>query len=107
MMYNPIIAMLINIKTNRWHPIVFREAPLPGGGGPRRHKSKGHHTMGFDTREEALLEAAKIAEDVKAEALGPVLTSLEGDFPWDGEGVPSMVMFFGTEDDKVVPILGS
>jgi hypothetical protein len=54
MLLNPIIAMLHNEKTDRWHPIVFVEAPLPGPNPPvTRHRSKMHHTTGFETRAEA------------------------------------------------------
>ena len=30
MLFNPIFAMLRNTKTNRFHPILFKESPLPG-----------------------------------------------------------------------------
>ena len=40
---NPIWAMLHNEKTNRYHPILFHERPLPGPYSldkPVRHKSQ-------------------------------------------------------------------
>ncbi len=45
-LFKPIIANLHNMKTGRYHPILFHEVPLPGppnNGKPERHKSKGHH----------------------------------------------------------------
>lgn len=44
-------ATLHNIRTGRFHPILFRPAPRPsdavGFGAPCRHRSAGHHTEGF------------------------------------------------------------
>lgn len=96
-MLNPVIALLYNAETNRWHPIIFCESPLPGPPSSDklvRHKSKGHHTSGFDTRDEAIAEAKQIAEKIKPEAIGPVSLSLENQFEWDGKGIPAMVEFF-------------
>lgn len=49
-------GILINTATGRFHPIIFRCGTPPSGpleGGVDRYKSKGHHTDGFDTLEEA------------------------------------------------------
>ena len=55
---NHPVGILVNLATGRFHPIVFRPAPLPGGAsladGTERYRSKGHHTNGFDTEEEAV-----------------------------------------------------
>jgi hypothetical protein len=86
---NPIVAMLVNEATGRFHPILFYESPLPGN--PEnlvRHKSKGHHTAGFDTRDEAVAEARELAERQGARM------ALSQDLPWDGEDIPAMVAFF-------------
>lgn len=89
---NPIIALILNVPANRWHPVLFAESPLPGGGGPIRHKSKGHHTTGFATREEAEAYARNdLAPKVND---GTVRLELEAVFGWDGEGVPALVHFF-------------
>jgi hypothetical protein len=102
-MTDPIIGMLHNVHNNRFHPILFLYNPLPGGGGPDRHKSKGHHTEGFATREEA--EAFVGTTMVKyAQNFGEPKLCLENLFPWDGEGTPAMVVFFGESDGKVVPM---
>lgn len=93
MLFNPIIALLLNTKTNRWHPIVFVESPLPGPHTPDkpiRHKSKMHHTGGFDTREEAEAEA----KNEIAPKLEIVRLELETVFEWDGNDIPAMTHFF-------------
>ena len=91
---NPILAIIHNVATDRFHPVVFEENPLPGPPSPDkpvRHKTKMHHTGGFDTREEAL---ASIENDLKAR-LECSNVRTETDFEWDGEGIPAMVHFFG------------
>jgi hypothetical protein len=95
--FNPVIGMLHNTKLNRWHPILFVEAPLPGPpdvGEPVRHKSKGHHTAGFETRELALARAEELAKQIAPDSIGPVSMSLEKDILWDGDGIPALVTFF-------------
>lgn len=80
-------AMLKNTKTGKFHPIIFRAAPMPSGSAPR-YKSLGHHTKGFDT-----LEAAKewVQEMVKQ---GKLIDHTDQIAEWDGVGVPAMVTFF-------------
>ena len=105
MFLNPIVGMIHNVKENRWHPILFDERPLPGN--PEnliRHKSLGHHTVGFPTRAKALVN---IDEDLIPKCDCPVKKALEKDFPWDGEGVPAMVVFFKDNGDgTATPMLG-
>lgn len=109
-MFNPVIAMLHNTKLKLWHPIIFVESPLPGPESeakPVRHKSKGHHTTGFATRQEALDDIKNsLGPRVKANAIGDVRECLEKDFVWDGEGIPAMTVFFGEVDGKTVPLIG-
>ena len=108
MYFNPIIANLHNTKTNRFHPIIFVESPLPGPPSddkPVRHKSKGHHTQGFDSRDAALSECRNIVDQIKEHAIGPPQLCIEKDFPWDGEDIPAMTVFFGTTESGVVPML--
>lgn len=99
-MFNPVIAMLHNTKDQRWHPVVFVESPLPGPPSddkPVRHKSKMHHTTGFPTREEAVVNVREsLAAQVREHAIGDVRFHLDGDIEWDGEGIPAMVDFFGS-----------
>ena len=39
------------------------------------------------------------------QAIGEIRTCLEKDFPWDGEGIPTLVVYFAKEDGKIVPAL--
>lgn len=101
---NPIVAMMFNQKLNRWHPVIFREAPLPGpetADKPVRHKSQGHHTTGFEKREDAVAEAQKIAAQIvekKMWADCKLCLEPEQDVPWDGEDIPADVAFFVVDD---------
>ena len=100
MILNPVAAILHNTATNRWHPIFYREVPLPGPdtpGKPVRHKSIGHHTDGFATRQEAVTSAegtAKLIVDKgQAPSVGLTLTE-DQDGEWDGTSIPADVAFF-------------
>jgi hypothetical protein len=98
MLFNPIVGMIHNLKDNRWHPVIFVEAPLPGppaSDKPVRHRSKSHHTAGFATRKEAV-ESVKndLAPKLKPQAVGEIRLALDSDFQWDGEGIPALTAFF-------------
>jgi len=102
---NPIFAMLRNTTTGRYHPILFYESPLPGSPPDLvRHKSKGHHTAGFDTRTDAL---AFIEGQQKkmAEMEMPARTCVANDFEWDeaADPVPAMVVFFVEDVGGLLP----
>lgn len=81
---------LLNAITKRYHPIVFRVAPMPGDAdasmSAQRFKSIGHHTDGFDTIE---LAQAHVAEprELPWTDVGVV-------WEWDGTSTPAMVEFF-------------
>lgn len=82
-------GILINKKTGRFHPIIFRRAPLPSEGFAdekqvQRHKSIGHHTDGFDTIEEA---EKHLNDSTSAEDKG-------SRWEWDGETMPALVHWF-------------
>lgn len=101
MIFNPIFGILHNTTTNRYHPITFGEKPLPGGPDadkPVRHKSLGHHTEGFDTREQAL----RWIDENKGKIPDSRLC-VDKDFDWDGADVPAMVVFFSERDGKLIP----
>ena len=107
MIDSPVVANLHNLKDERWHPIVFRLNPTPLG--MNRHKSVGHHTKGFDTREASIQEYHNIADralknnDFEGDA--PKLC-IDNDFPWDGEEIPAMVVYFGENDDgETIPLM--
>ncbi|MFA7287444.1 MAG: hypothetical protein WC055_01045 [Melioribacteraceae bacterium] len=103
MLINPVVANLHNLKTDRFHPILFREAPQPSyspGDKLVRSKSVGHHTIGFDHRNEAISECERIAESQIGSRL-----CVRKDFVWDGEETPAMVVFFGQQDGETIPVL--
>lgn len=85
-----IFAMLRNTATDRWHPLLFRPAPLPGD--PEfsipRYKSKGHHTEGFDTEQEGKTYIAAMCEKHGFEDRSSII------FDWNGEGIPAAVSHF-------------
>jgi hypothetical protein len=97
-MINPVIALLHNRKLNRWHPIVFDERPLPGPPSetkPVRHKSIGHHTEGFATREAAVDNITNtMVQEMKDRQWPEPKLVLREDIEWDGEDVPALVAFF-------------
>ena len=101
-MFNLIVANIHNTKTDRYHPVLFYESTLPGPPSeskPVRHKSKGHHTEGFDTRKEAIASCEDIAKSLEQQNGVAPRTCLEKDFAWDGEDTPAMVIFF----DMIMP----
>lgn len=96
-----IVGMLHDTANNRFHPILFSWRPQPSGepsDTAQRYKSRGHHTVGFDTREVALVGAAELIKHVDG------VPCLEKDFPWDGEGVPAMVVYFKVDKDTATPL---
>jgi hypothetical protein len=96
-----VIGNLHNIKTNRYHPIVFRTNPIPSDPENEmgRTKSIGHHTTGFDTRDLAIEECNNIANKTNGQLC------IEKDFIWDGEDIPVMVTFFKEIDNKLILIM--
>jgi hypothetical protein len=86
-----IYGILQNTKTNRYHPILFRRAPMPGGADAelthQRYRSAGHHTIGFDTLPEAQANIVQMCATHGLMDSGCL-------YPWDGEDVPAMVEFF-------------
>jgi hypothetical protein len=98
MILSGTVAMLVNQTTKRWHPILFDISPLPGPPSkdkPERVKSVGHHTEGFENREDAVASAKEVAEKTNS-----LRVQIEEDIPWDGKGRPAMVGFIS--DDKLV-----
>lgn len=96
MIINGTFAMLKNTATGRFHPIVFQEHPMPGNSdAPVRCKSFGHHTSGFESREDAVADARKTAGEA-----GITRLQLDDDIQWDGQDMPAMVGFL--RDDKLV-----
>lgn len=80
-------GVLKNTKAGRFHPISFRFAPTPSATEKdlaQRFKSIGHHTVGFETLEEAKAWVAS----------KPELRLTENVWEWDGGGIPAMVEWF-------------
>ena len=107
MILSPVVGIIHNTKLGRWHPVYFREAPLPGPdspGKPARHESAAHSTEGFGDRESAVLAARNLAEELRSHAVGPVSLAIDSDFQWDGEGVPLIVCFFAVDGESATPL---
>lgn len=98
--FNPVIALLVNTSTKRYHPIIYQESALPGpsyASKPIRHRSLGHDTNGFATREEAVASAQDKAKLIVEKGMwSSCALSLDpaSDLPWDGQDVPADVAFF-------------
>lgn len=92
-------AILRNTTTGTFHPIIYRDSPLPGppdASKPRRLKSIGHHTYGFGT----LVEAQDhLKTDPRYE--GAVM-ELENTMDWDGTGIPADVAYLSEDGTKFV-----
>ncbi|MCP4528513.1 MAG: hypothetical protein GY833_21755 [Aestuariibacter sp.] len=106
---NPVILMLKNAMTNKYHPTFYWECPPPSGqlGDGLRWKSKGHHTTGFASRENAVASAMALVEANHAKLeVGSVYYELgqENDIEWSGGNVPADVTVFDlTELTKYEP----
>ncbi len=85
-------GLLYNCATDRWHTILFRQAPMPGGADldtdTRRFKSLGHHTEGFDTKGAAI---AHLEGD-------PNLHRVAREYEWDGNGIPALTELFHVDE---------
>lgn len=84
------VAILHNTGQDTYHPIIYRDAPLPGPsdpGTPRRLKSIGHHTSGFPSLAEA-------QENVRTdERMSGAVQQLEPPIAWEGADIPADVAF--------------
>lgn len=104
MMIYPAIALLHNQAQGRWHPILFSEAPFPGSpepNSPIRLRSRGHHTEGFASREDALEGALALAAQVEP---APAMF-LDRDLEWDGLDVPAMHLLCGRDANGTLRLL--
>ena len=85
------MGILHNTKTGRFHPIAFRQAPMPGlvdlNAEAQRYKSLAHRPEGFETKELAL-------ENIRSDpAHMRLIEALE--YQWDEaeEPIPARVEF--------------
>lgn len=97
-------ALLKNEASGRFHPIIFTYRPMPGpekiGQKHFRFRSFGHHTAGFDTREEAVKH---ITEEIPAkDTSAKYITKIDVDIPWSGEAgdMPVAACFVTTVGGK-------
>lgn len=102
--YNPVTLIAKNTTTERFHPIVYWECPPPSGtlGDKARWKSKGHHTVGFETIDEAIVEVLDICRRQK-EILegGEIYYDDTGvAVEWDSSELPTGVLCFDVESLK-------
>lgn len=84
-----LIMMLLNTATKQYHPIFYFESPLATTA-LVRFKSKGHRTIGFDSREDALNSIkTEIVERLHEIGGYFIYQETEGDLLWDGEDIPA------------------
>ena len=105
---NPVMGLIHNTKLKRWHPVYYTEHPLPGTPStekPARHKSGGHHTTGFETREAALASMNDTAKKIVDGGHAPSCAICPLDLEWDGEDIPADVAFFKIEDTNATRLL--
>lgn len=100
---NPVVLMLQNKATQRFHPILFWESPMPSQtlGSALRWKSKGHHTTGFNQRSDAVNAMMLLVEQSHGmNKVGSVyyLDDQKQDGHWSGDDTPTSVMFFNLAD---------
>lgn len=92
-----LVMMLKNTQANTYHPIMYFEHLLPGGHDSEanqkiiRYKSKGHRTIGFADRQEAIDSIKPEMEDKLKEMGYSLNKELEGDLEWDGIEIPADV----------------
>lgn len=92
---NALIMMLFNLKEETYHPILYFEHPFSGNieNSLYRFRSKGHRTIGFKDRQEAL-------NSIQTELIDrlpnyKIYKDLDCDLPWDGENIPTDNQFRG------------
>ena len=103
MVEGPVISVIHNTKTDRYHPIFFIEAEAPKWAvavglaeGARGHKSIGYYNEGFATLEAAVDALPELlAEIVSRGEVGVPDINTRETFSWDGDGNPTVFTFFG------------
>lgn len=94
-----LITIVKNTATGRFHPFVWRPAPLPSDDHTPsllpRYKSKMHHTAGFETFEQAQAAArGELAQTVEAQ-WGPTEVDVDGfaGDSWEEGEVPASIIY--------------
>ncbi len=90
-----LVMMLINTKTQTFHPIFYLENKFPGpmeselNTNAIRFKSKGHHTTGFADRQSAIDSINNsLIDKIKSIGYNPRI-EIDADLVWDGEEIPA------------------
>ena len=87
-----LVLLLKNKKENTYHPIMYFEKQFPGQNENQtliRYKSKGHRTIGFIDRQDAI-NSIKVELDSKLKELGyNINKELDLDLDWDGISIPA------------------
>lgn len=88
-----LIKMLFNTTDKTYHPILYTESPLPSYTPEdkfTRFKSKGHHTIGFKEKEDALEHIQVDIMQSPALSDASFIEQYEGEvLPWDGREIPT------------------
>jgi hypothetical protein len=85
-----LVKMLFNSKKETYHPIIYLEHSFPGEGDQNiiKYKSKGHRTIGFKDRQEAI-DTIEPEITSKLIELGCIIEEeLEDNLQWDGIEIP-------------------
>jgi hypothetical protein len=89
------MGILKNTATGKYHPIAFRQNPMPGladlepGSSGHRYKSLGNDPIGYDTIEQA-------RETVRDRQEHIIMTDRVWDWDPSVEEIPARVEFFKT-----------
>ena len=97
---SPVLAILKDTKTGRFHPVFFDENPLPGTpaitSGPVRYESRSISMHGYALREEALVDVERARQALQDMAQATVRTAIlpDDEIPWDGARDVGLIAFF-------------
>ncbi len=103
LLLEPVVLLLKNTKTDKYHPIVYQLSPPPHSEkseSPKRWKSKGHTTDGFELNE-AKETANKYLKALHNGGSNPIHYSFDNIAEWNGEDVPASVCFFNVSEFKL------
>lgn len=92
-----LIMMLFNLKEQTYHPIYYFEHPFPSGNPEDifRFKSKGHRTIGFKVRQDAL---ESIETELVQRLIGyKIYKELDEDLIWEGDDIPADIQLRGSD----------
>lgn len=74
-------GIIKNTNTGKYHPIIFRNYPLPNGLNDNRYKSIGYHPESFITKAITWIWILKHMDRLKY--CGRI-------YEWDGNGIPEI-----------------